>query len=64
MKVFDVFQGEFVNEYVGELIDEEECRKRIKQSHQYNITNFYMLTMDANRSETAGFFTEYVSLTI
>ena len=42
-------QGEFVNEYVGDLIDEEECRRRIKQAHDDNITNFYMLTMDANR---------------
>ncbi|XP_027951886.1 histone-lysine N-methyltransferase NSD3-like isoform X2 [Eumetopias jubatus] len=27
-------QGEFVNEYVGELIDEEECRLRIKRAHE------------------------------
>ena len=45
-----LFQGEFVNEYVGELITEEECRRRIKEAHDNNITKFYMLTMDANRS--------------
>lgn len=39
-------QGEFVNEYIGELIDEEECRARIKYAHENNITNFYMLTID------------------
>lgn len=36
-------------EYVGDLIDEEECKKRVEQSHEDNITNFYMLTMDKNR---------------
>lgn len=39
-------QGEFVNEYIGELIDEEECRARIKHAHENNITDFYMLTID------------------
>lgn len=39
------FQGEFVNEYVGELIDEEECRLRIKRAHENRVTNFYMLTV-------------------
>nr|XP_048312392.1 histone-lysine N-methyltransferase NSD3 isoform X2 [Myodes glareolus] len=27
-------KGEFVNEYVGEVIDEEECRLRIKRAHE------------------------------
>lgn len=40
-----LFQGEFVNEYVGELIDEEECRLRIKRAHENSVTNFYMLTV-------------------
>lgn len=39
-------QGEFVNEYIGELIDEEECHARIKYAQENNITNFYMLTID------------------
>lgn len=39
-------QGEFVNEYIGELIDEEECRARIKYAQETNVTNFYMLTID------------------
>lgn len=44
--IFGVFQGEFVNEYVGELIDEEECMARIKYAHENDITHFYMLTID------------------
>ncbi len=35
-----------MNEYVGELIDEEECRARIKYAQENNITHFYMLTID------------------
>ena len=44
--IFGFFQGEFVNEYVGELIDEEECMARIKYAHENDITHFYMLTID------------------
>lgn len=39
-------QGQFVNEYVGELVDSEECMRRIEQAHKNNVTNFYMLTID------------------
>ena len=35
-----------MNEYVGELIDEEECMARIKRAHENDITHFYMLTID------------------
>ncbi|XP_061700300.1 histone-lysine N-methyltransferase NSD2 isoform X3 [Syngnathoides biaculeatus] len=42
----DIKKGEFVNEYIGELIDEDECRARIKYAHENNITDFYMLTID------------------
>lgn len=38
-----------MNEYCGELIDEEECKRRIQQAHDDNITNFYMLTLDSTR---------------
>lgn len=47
-------KGEFVNEYVGELIDEEECRLRIKQAHENSVTNFYMLTVTKDRIIDAG----------
>lgn len=40
------FQGAFVSEYVGEMIDEEECRARIKHAQENDISNFYMLTLD------------------
>lgn len=42
-------KGGFVNEYVGEVIDEEECRSRIKHAQENNIGNFYMLTLDKVR---------------
>ncbi|KAG7510538.1 hypothetical protein JOB18_024376 [Solea senegalensis] len=50
----DIKKGEFVNEYIGELIDEEECRARINYAHENNITNFYMLTIDKDRIIDAG----------
>lgn len=39
-------QGAFVSEYVGEVIDEEECRARIRHAQENDISNFYMLTLD------------------
>ncbi|XP_015199885.2 histone-lysine N-methyltransferase NSD2 isoform X2 [Lepisosteus oculatus] len=50
----DIKKGEFVNEYVGELIDEEECRARIKYAQENDITHFYMLTIDKDRVIDAG----------
>ncbi|XP_008576414.1 PREDICTED: histone-lysine N-methyltransferase, H3 lysine-36 and H4 lysine-20 specific isoform X2 [Galeopterus variegatus] len=50
----DIKKGEFVNEYVGELIDEEECRSRIRYAQEHDITNFYMLTLDKDRIIDAG----------
>ncbi|MBZ3886765.1 Histone-lysine N-methyltransferase NSD3 [Sciurus carolinensis] len=47
-------KGEFVNEYVGELIDEEECRLRIRRAHENSVTNFYMLTVTKDRIIDAG----------
>ncbi|XP_060237502.1 histone-lysine N-methyltransferase NSD3 isoform X6 [Meriones unguiculatus] len=47
-------KGELVNEYVGELIDEEECRLRIKRAHENSVTNFYMLTVTKDRIIDAG----------
>ena len=43
-----------MNEYVGELVDEEECRNRIKKAHEENITDFYFLTLDKDRIIDAG----------
>uniref|UniRef100_A0A8C9R0U1 Nuclear receptor binding SET domain protein 2 n=1 Tax=Scleropages formosus TaxID=113540 RepID=A0A8C9R0U1_SCLFO len=50
----DIKKGEFVNEYVGEVIDEEECRARIKYAQENGITHFYMLTIDKDRIIDAG----------
>ncbi|XP_064421578.1 histone-lysine N-methyltransferase NSD3 isoform X3 [Latimeria chalumnae] len=50
----NIRKGEFVNEYVGELIDEQECRSRIKKAHENNVTNFYMLTLTKDRIIDAG----------
>ncbi|XP_035382904.1 histone-lysine N-methyltransferase NSD2 [Electrophorus electricus] len=50
----DIKKGEFVSEYVGEVIDEEECRARIKHAQENDIGNFYMLTLDKDRIIDAG----------
>jgi len=50
----NIKKGQFVAEYVGDLIDEEECKKRVEQAHEDSITNFYMLTLDKNRIIDAG----------
>nr|XP_033806821.1 histone-lysine N-methyltransferase NSD2 [Geotrypetes seraphini]XP_033806831.1 histone-lysine N-methyltransferase NSD2 [Geotrypetes seraphini]XP_033806839.1 histone-lysine N-methyltransferase NSD2 [Geotrypetes seraphini]XP_033806849.1 histone-lysine N-methyltransferase NSD2 [Geotrypetes seraphini]XP_033806859.1 histone-lysine N-methyltransferase NSD2 [Geotrypetes seraphini]XP_033806868.1 histone-lysine N-methyltransferase NSD2 [Geotrypetes seraphini] len=50
----DIKKGEFVNEYVGEIIDEEECMARIKHAQENDITHFYMLTVDKDRIIDAG----------
>ena len=54
-KPFCIFsQGQFVNEYVGELVDEDTCRERIQKAHDNNITDFYFLTLDKDRIIDAG----------
>lgn len=50
----DIKKGDFVNEYVGELVDEDECRRRIEEAHVNNITDFYFLTIDKDRIIDAG----------
>ncbi|XP_041703002.2 histone-lysine N-methyltransferase, H3 lysine-36 specific isoform X2 [Coregonus clupeaformis] len=52
--VSDIKKGAFVNEYVGEVIDEEECRARIRHTQENDICNFYMLTLDKDRIIDAG----------
>ena len=42
-------KGDFVNEYVGELIDLEECKRRLKYAKENDITSFYFLTIDKDR---------------
>ncbi|KAM4706581.1 histone-lysine N-methyltransferase NSD2 [Discoglossus pictus] len=50
----DIKKGEFVNEYVGELIDDEECMARIRHAQENDISHFYMLTIDKDRIIDAG----------
>uniref|UniRef100_A0A8C9W7U4 Histone-lysine N-methyltransferase NSD3 n=1 Tax=Scleropages formosus TaxID=113540 RepID=A0A8C9W7U4_SCLFO len=50
----DLKKGDFVMEYVGELIDLEECRLRIKHANENRVTNFYMLTLTKDRVIDAG----------
>ncbi|KAJ8286320.1 hypothetical protein GJAV_G00037110 [Gymnothorax javanicus] len=50
----NIRKGDFVMEYVGELIDAEECRQRIKRLHESRVTNFYMLTLTKDRVIDAG----------
>lgn len=52
--VRDIKKGAFVSEYVGEMIDEEECRARIRHAQENDICNFYMLTLDKDRIIDAG----------
>ncbi|XP_061819007.1 uncharacterized protein nsd1b isoform X2 [Nerophis lumbriciformis] len=52
--VHDIKKGQFVSEYVGEVIDEEECRWRIRHAQEHDICNFYMLTLDKDRIIDAG----------
>ncbi|XP_037835007.1 histone-lysine N-methyltransferase, H3 lysine-36 specific isoform X2 [Kryptolebias marmoratus] len=52
--VHDIKKGHFVTEYVGEVIDEEECRSRIKHAQEHDICNFYMLTLNKDRIIDAG----------
>uniref|UniRef100_A0A8B9L226 Histone-lysine N-methyltransferase NSD3 n=1 Tax=Astyanax mexicanus TaxID=7994 RepID=A0A8B9L226_ASTMX len=50
----DLKKGDFIMEYVGELIDLEECRQRISHANKNHITNFYMLTLTKDRVIDAG----------
>uniref|UniRef100_A0A1A7WSB3 Histone-lysine N-methyltransferase NSD3 n=1 Tax=Iconisemion striatum TaxID=60296 RepID=A0A1A7WSB3_9TELE len=50
----DLRKGDFVTEYVGEVIDTEECQQRIKRAHENHVTNFYMLTLTKDRVIDAG----------
>lgn len=47
-------KGEFVIEYVGEMIDEQEYQRRIKKMHEQKEENYYFLTIDKDRMLDAG----------
>lgn len=48
----DVKKGQFVIEYVGELIDDATCQERVQKGE--DITNYYMLTIDKDCIIDAG----------
>ena len=50
----DIKKGAFVVEYVGEIIDEEECSRRLEEKTAKNDHNFYFLTIDKDRIIDAG----------
>lgn len=50
----DIKKGEFVIEYVGELIDEAECNRRMEMKMDKGDNCFYFLTIDKERIIDAG----------
>ena len=50
----DLSVGDFVIEYVGEVLDETMCRERIKSAQMVNCESFYMLTLDTGLVIDAG----------
>nr|XP_023029170.1 uncharacterized protein LOC111517303 [Leptinotarsa decemlineata]XP_023029171.1 uncharacterized protein LOC111517303 [Leptinotarsa decemlineata]XP_023029172.1 uncharacterized protein LOC111517303 [Leptinotarsa decemlineata] len=47
-------KGQFVVEYVGEIIDDEEYQRRIQKMHEQKEENYYFLTIDKDRMIDAG----------
>lgn len=43
----DLSVGDFVVEYIGEVLDTNMCRDRLNRYHENNVVNYYMLTLDA-----------------
>ncbi|MES1904260.1 MAG: Histone-lysine N-methyltransferase NSD3 [Paramarteilia canceri] len=55
LKVLEpVKKEQFVNEYIGELIDKDELTRRIEFDHRSNITNYYYLSLDRDRTIDAS----------
>ncbi|RWS26986.1 histone-lysine N-methyltransferase NSD2-like protein [Leptotrombidium deliense] len=50
----DIKKQQFVIEYVGELIDEEECERRLKKMIDNDESKFYFLTIDKDTIIDAG----------
>ncbi|EFA10454.1 histone-lysine N-methyltransferase NSD2 [Tribolium castaneum] len=47
-------KGQFVIEYVGEMIDEQEYQRRVQKMHEQKEENYYFLTIDKDRMLDAG----------
>lgn len=65
MKTLEILQsGQFIIEYVGEIIDEMEYKLRIKQKKEQNNDNYYFLTIDTGRmidAEPMGNLSRFMS---
>ncbi|KAL0116161.1 hypothetical protein PUN28_011190 [Cardiocondyla obscurior] len=46
----DIKSGQFVIEYVGEIIDDAEYKRRLHRKKELKNENFYFLTIDNNRT--------------
>lgn len=42
----DLSPGDFVIEYIGEVLDMASCRERLDKYHENRVVNYYMLTLD------------------
>jgi len=65
----DIKAGQFVIEYVGEIIDDAEYKRRLQRKKELKNENFYFLTIDNNRTidaEPKGnlsrFMSEYITI--
>lgn len=65
----DIKAGQFVIEYVGEIIDDAEYKRRLHRKKELKNENFYFLTIDNNRTidaEPKGnlsrFMSEYIAI--
>uniref|UniRef100_A0A146LNJ8 Histone-lysine N-methyltransferase, H3 lysine-36 and H4 lysine-20 specific n=1 Tax=Lygus hesperus TaxID=30085 RepID=A0A146LNJ8_LYGHE len=47
-------KGDFIIEYVGEMIDEDEYKRRLLEMQRSKDENFYFLTLDKDRMLDAG----------
>ena len=43
----DIDEGDFVVEYVGEVLDMKMCHERLQRAHETRTQHFYMLTLDS-----------------
>lgn len=52
--VIPLKKGTFVIEYVGEVINESEYKRRMKRKHEQKDENYYFLTIEKDRMIDAG----------
>jgi hypothetical protein len=51
----DVFEGDFIVEYMGEIVDEEECSRRLLACKGKNEPNFYLMEITPSQIIDARF---------